>query len=262
MFFNRKKQHTQHPTATADTKAQGIGANLNFVASEAYKLLRTNLMFSFTDDGSSARVIGVTSTFRGEGKSLTSINLAYSLAQAGHKVLLLECDLRLPSISKTLNISLSPGVVDCLVGERRPFQQVTQKYPGDGTKFDIMTAGATPPNPSELLGASRMTTLMEELSQHYQYIVVDLPPVSMVSDPLVMSPNLYGYVIVVRHDYCERSALRDTMRPLEYANAKILGFVYNGSAEGGGRYYRGSYKKYSKKYSKYYQHYKAPEEKK
>lgn len=225
----------------------GIGESLHFAASEAYKLLRTNLHFSFTGE-EKCRVIGVTSTFRGEGKTLTSMNVAYTLAQSGHKVLLLECDLRLPSMSQKIKVLSRPGLVECLVGKRLPFQKVVQKYPGDGADFDIITAGATPPNPSELLGASRMDSLMAELSEHYEYIIVDLPPVSLVSDPLVMSKNVYGFVLVVRHNYCERKALKDAVRQIQYTNSKILGFVYNSAAQSNGKYNR----KYYKKYSKYY----------
>ncbi len=245
----------KHREKPRSRKAQGKGAvgsgnyvgdSLNFTSAEAYKLLRTNLMFSFTEEAD-ARIIGVTSAFRGEGKSLTSINLAYNLAQAGHKVLLLECDLRLPSIPKILNINHTPGLVDCLAGGRSPFADVVQKFPGAGVGFDIITSGTIPPNPSELLGSTRMASLIREMGQKYQYIVVDLPPVSMVADPLVMSKMMDGYIIVARHNYCERTALRNTVRQLEYVNAKIFGFVYNGVSNNDRHYGR----KYGAKYKDY-----------
>lgn len=248
-MFRRKsaKRVSQERAAQLANATNSIGAKLNFSASEAYKLLRTNLNFSFTGD-EKCHVLGVTSSFRGEGKTLTSINIAYTLAQAGHRVLLLECDLRLPTIAEKLNIKSKPGITECLIGERLFYGDVVQQYPGKGSTFDIITAGSTPPNPSELLGATRMTTLIETLSEVYQYIVVDLPPVSMVADPMIMSKNLFGYVMVVRHDYCERKALREAVRQLNYTDGKILGFVYNGADSGQSGYS----KRYYKKYKKYY----------
>ena len=237
-FARKKRQNEIH---TIDEEQQKmIGENLNFAASEAYKLLRTNLTFSFTDEDTK-RVIGVTSSMKGEGKSLTSINLAYTIAETGKKVLLMECDLRLPNIAKRLNLESTPGLSNLLVGLNTT-NQVIQKGVLQ-TELDVIVAGDVPPNASELLESSRMQYALEKLSEYYDYVILDLPPVTAVADALVASKLASGMVIVVRQDYATKAALAETMRQMRYANARVLGFVMNGVVD--------SELPYQKRYYKY-----------
>lgn len=237
-FARKKRQNEIH---TIDEEQQKmIGENLNFAASEAYKLLRTNLTFSFTDEDTK-RVIGVTSSMKGEGKSLTSINLAYTIAETGKKVLLMECDLRLPNIAKRLNLESTPGLSNLLVGLNTA-NQVIQKGVLQ-TELDVIVAGDVPPNASELLESSRMQYALEKLSEYYDYVILDLPPVTAVADALVASKLASGMVIVVRQDYATKAALAETMRQMRYANARVLGFVMNGVVD--------SELPYQKRYYKY-----------
>lgn len=240
-LFSRKKKDT---TEKWNPKTM-FGANMSFAVAEAYKLLRTNIMFSFSDEDQ-CRVVGVTSSIQAEGKSSTAANTAYALAEAGAKVLLLDADLRRPSIASKLGIARTPGVSNLLIskGDYREMLQHSSMAP----KLDIISAGDTPPNPSELLGSNRMARLMEQLKADYDYIVVDLPPVTVVSDAAAISKLLDGIVMVVRGGISDQQMLDEAIRQLEMVNVRILGFVY--------RDLDSTAKKYGKKYSNRYYKYK------
>ncbi len=230
-----------------------IGPNMNFASSEAYKLLRTNLLFSFSGS-SECRVIGITSSFSSEGKSLTSINLTYTLAVAKKSVLLIEGDMRLPTMNKRLSLKSSPGLSNMLVGMNTAAEAIQTYTAADDenvtVSMDVLVSGDIPPNPSELLGSERMMSLLEVLRQHYDFIILDLPPVTAVTDALVASKLVDGMVVVVRSNHAVRGALAETIRQLRLVNTRILGFVFNGAEEAGGGYYRRGY--YKKHYSYYY----------
>ncbi|MBR1797861.1 MAG: CpsD/CapB family tyrosine-protein kinase [Clostridiales bacterium] len=234
-------------------KKQMIGPQLNFACSEAYKLLRTNLMFSFPAE-ESCHVIGVTSTFQGEGKSLTSINLAYTLAEAKNKVLLIESDMRIPNHAARLNLKPTPGLSNLLAGldsisdaiQGKAFQTSPNEAP---VTIDVLTAGSIPPNPSELMQSSRMKYLIDTLKEYYDVIVLDLPPVTVVTDALIASHLTSGMMVVVRNERASKRGLAETMRQLKQVNAKVLGFVYTNAdmtkSKAYGKYYKkGYYKAY------------------
>ena len=239
LFSSKKKNRAEHWSLRSM-----FGPNLNFSATEAYKLLRTNIMFSFSDEGL-GHVIGITSSIQAEGKSSTACNTAYALSEAGKRVLLLEGDLRKPTIAPKLNLARAPGLTNLLVsrGEYKEMVQTCALAP----RLDIITSGDIPPNPSELLSSNRMAGLIEQLRKEYDYIVVDLPPITAVSDALAMSRFLDGVVVVVRSGVSEQQMLAEALRQLEMINVRILGFVYRDCDIGS--------KKYSKKYYKYYTEY-------
>lgn len=223
-----------------------FGPYMKFASAEAYKLLRTNIMFSFSEEGH-GHVIGITSAVQGEGKSSTACNAAYALAEAGGKVLLLDADLRRPSVANKLGLAGAPGLTNLLVS-RWDYKELIQHCPA-APKLDIITSGDIPPNPSELLGSGRMEQVMETLIQDYDYIIADLPPVTVVSDALAVSKLLHGVILVVRGGVSDRKMLAEALRQMKLVNARILGFVY--------RENESSNKKYgSKYYSKYYSKYK------
>ena len=218
MFGKVKKKGTDKKSG------QKIGKDLDFASLEAYNLLRTNLSFSLPDNDA-GKVIGITSPCPQEGKSTTSLNLSYSLAEAGYKVLLIDADMRRPSVSKTLDLPRAPGLSNMLTEE-----------PHDAIRAGVLTenlsvllSGDIPPNPSELIGSKKMQKLIEGFREEYNYIIVDLPPVMSVSDPLAMSKNSDGMVVVVRHGYTKRSDVIETMRQIKLVNINVLGFVYNGA---------------------------------
>ena len=243
MFFSHKKRKSSSFTAGESKKT--LHKNLEFTAREQYKLLRTNLGFTLPE-GQKCPIIGVTSSMRGEGKSTTSVNLSYVLAENRKKVLLIDGDLRIPSVAKKMDIPSSPGLTDLLMGYD----------PGDFSEFQsdvsdrwyILPAGDLPPNPSELLGSRRMRVLLQALAERFDYIVIDLPPVNIVSDALALSNIISGMIVVVREDYTEKKELERCFRQLRLSNVKVLGCVMNESKSGTGAYGR-KYKYY--RYSTY-----------
>ena len=223
--------------------------NLEFTAVEQYKILRTNLDFTLPEDVK-CPIIGVTSSMRGEGKSTTAVNLSYVLAEKGNPVLLIDGDLRIPSIAKKMNIEPSPGLTDLLMGHGAhmpDFQSALLK------NWYILPSGDIPPNPSELLGSRRMEYILNSLRESFDYIVIDLPPVNIVSDALSIASLITGMVVVVREDYTEKKELERCFRQLQLSNVNVLGCILNESKNDGG-----SYKKYKKhKYYKYYKYYQS-----
>lgn len=228
-----------------------VGDGISFAASEAYKLLRTKIQFSFADD-KNCRVLGISSALAGEGKSLSSVNLAYSLAQLGKKVLLIDCDMRRPSLAVKLDIERVPGLSNYLAG-RIGIDVVLQTYGADAedkVPFHVITAGRVPPNPIELLSSEKMAQMLEKLRECYDYIVLDLPPVGEVSDAIVAAKIVDGVLMVVCQNYCSRNAFSHAIEQFEFVNSRILGIVMNRVSERGRGYYRYG-KRYYKKYYGY-----------
>lgn len=226
-----------------ELRKKSVGKNLSFAASEAYKLLRTNLMFSMSDEAD-CKVVGVTSALRGEGKSTTSMNLAYSLAENGSRTLLIEADMRIPVVATVFDIIPSPGLSHILAG----LDDLKNAIRKDTIleNLSILPAGEIPPNPSEMLSSQRMQSLIETLSKNYDYIIIDLPPINAVSDGLAVSKLLSGMIMVVRQDYCNQHALSSAMRQLDFLKVKLLGFVLNGADSPKKRYRYGTGRKYGK----------------
>lgn len=210
-------------TQSAAARQQSIlGDQLSFAASEAYKLLRTNLMLTLPN-GDGCQIIGVTSSVVGEGKSTTSVNLAYVLAESGKRVLMLEGDMRRPTAAQRLDLAAAPGLSNLLVGlcsGDEALQRAELHH-----NLYVITAGDVPPNPSELLSSERMGLTISALAKNFDYIILDLPPVTSVSDALIMTKLVDGIVVVVRRGYCRKTVLQKTMRQLELLDAKVLGFV-------------------------------------
>lgn len=211
---------------TPEQSRKMLGENLSFAAAEAYKMLRTNLNFSLPEaDG--CKIIGITSSLKGEGKSTTAVNIAYTMAQTEGKVLLLEADMRLPTLARRLRIRTKPGLSNLLVGQCNG-NDILQKS-GMLPNLWVSTAGDIPPNPAELLGSERMGATLKALSNIFDVIIVDLPPVTAVTDAVIVSKFVHGMIIAVRQNYCDRASLDEVVKQLRFANAKILGFVMTGA---------------------------------
>lgn len=224
--------------APADQKTPLVGANISFSASEAYKLLRTKLQYSFADEGN-CRIIGISSALPGEGKSLTAVNLAYALSQLEKRVLLIECDMRCPSLEEKLPLARKPGLSGFLSGQN-PAENLIQLcvLKGSEKAFHVITAGQNPPNPVELLSSARMEKLLRKLRGVYDYVLLDLPPIAEVSDALAVAGQTDGMLLVVRRNCCSRPALSAAVQQLDFVESRLLGIVYNCAEDKLSEYYK------------------------
>lgn len=223
---------------------------MNFSSKEAFKRLRTNLMISLPEENGKCFIIGVTSAQVSEGKSTVSVNLAYTLAELGKKVVLIDGDLRRPTVHEKLNLRSTPGMVELLNKETTVGETVV-RYSSDTTsvEFDVFTAGQETERPAELLSSARFKKFLEAASKICDYIVVDLPPVNAVIDAVGIAGLMDGMIVVLRENHCPRFALDDCIQQLRYAKANILGLVMNGCSEGAGKrsqYGYGYYRSYDK----------------
>ncbi len=215
-------------------------------AMEAYRSLRTNIQF--TDPDKPLNTILFTSTGPGEGKTLTVSNLGIVLALSGVKTLLIDCDLRRPVLHKLFQEDKEPGVVNILAGQSE-VKSVIHK-----TKIDnlhIITCGAIPPNPAEMLGSHRMKELLSELKKKFDIILLDSPPVIAVTDPVVLSSEVDGVVLVIKSGSTSSDAVLRAKSLLENVQARIVGAVLNNV------WVEGLYGRYG--YYHHYHHYYTPE---
>lgn len=232
-LFNRKK-----PAAALNPRRQILTRNSSFVAKEAYKTLRTNLRFFIQSKG--CKKICITSANAGEGKSITLMNLAISMAETEQRVLLIDADMRRPALARLLAEKASPGLANVLAGMNTLEEAIhTEVYPN----LDILFSGDIPPNPSELLSSERMQQMIEKLSAQYDYILLDTPPVNVVSDTCIVASYLDGVLLLVRQDRSRKDAVTRAVSSLRLTGAKTLGFVLNGIPLASNRDYQG-YKGY------------------
>ncbi|MBQ8909915.1 MAG: polysaccharide biosynthesis tyrosine autokinase [Oscillospiraceae bacterium] len=251
--YGSKRRGTTKKTTAGHAQAPVLfGGNISFAASEAYKLLRTKLQFSFADE-SSSRVIGFSSALSGEGKSLSAINLAYTMSQLDKKVILIDCDMRRPTLAEKLGIRKLPGLSGYLTGQHTLEEMIQNcNLKNEETAFQVIAAGQNPPNPIELLSSDRMIRFLKHLREKYDYIILDLPPVGEVSDAMAVAKETDGMLLVVRQNYCDRVVLKEAVRQFDFIDAKILGVVYNCTTESSGRYGKGYYKRYYRRYYRSY----------
>lgn len=251
-MFNKEKRDAakkaKEKTRRENERKHIITEHSDFFIREAYKTLRTNITFALTDEESS-KVIVMTSALQSEGKSTTALNLAISYAMTESKVIIIDCDLRRSKLARLSGKTNKVGLSNILV---HPELRENAIIPSDVPYLDLLLAGDIPPNPSELLGSSRMKKLLAELKETYDYIILDAPPVNLVTDAVVLAPQADGVLFLVRANHSERGAVIHAVEQLEYANAKILGFVLNGVEGGFTRYGYGKYRyKGYRKYSYY-----------
>ena len=205
------------------------------IASESYRTLRTNIQYSSFDK--ECKVIVVTSSVPGEGKSTTSGNLALSLAEGEKKVILIDCDLRKPSVHKNFGLSNTIGLSDIIV-DKESVTNVGYKY---NRNLTILTAGKIPPNPAEMLGSKSMSSLIEALRTVFDYVVLDTPPVQAVTDAQILSAKADGTILVVKAESTKKELVHNTVNLLKKVNSNIIGTVLNGleNTKNGYYYYYG-----------------------
>ncbi len=229
----------------SERNSKNICDGMSFTAAESYKMLRTKIdmilpapiILEAEDEEKASRkrsgkIIGVTSALRGEGKSTTAINLAYTFAEAGRKVCLLEADMRLPNIGKRLSLKRKPGLSNLLTGQATGGECIQTYQSEHNVTLYVITAGDCPPMPSELLQSENMEYVLALIKETFDCIIVDLPPVMVVTDALATAKNMDGVLFVVRQDYCDKASLLNAVNQFELSGTKTLGVVLNCSKSG------------------------------
>ncbi len=227
-------------------KEKVLNSKSSFHVREAYKALRTNLVFSLSAEGCKKMI--VTSALASEGKSTNCLNLAITFAEMDAKVLIIDCDLRRPNLARLLDVQNAPGLSNYLVGLNTS-EEVVRKSSYNNLSY--ITAGNIPPNPVELLSSENMERLVEKLEKEFDYIFFDTPPVNLVIDTIVISKYVHGVVMIALQNSTDKESMRYALNQLNFVGAKVLGFVLNGVVFNN----NGSYKNVNKR--KYYRYFSA-----
>lgn len=214
------KKKSKNTEARKSQEGKLLSDDTPFAITEAYNTARTNIMFAASTG--KRKIIAVTSSNPSEGKSTNCSNIAMSFANAGYKVLLVECDLRKPTMAKNFSLKAKSGLADVLGG----FCTINEALFNDVIhNLDIITAGNIPPNPSELLGSEVMKEFLEASAEAYDYVFLDTPPVNVVTDSQLMNDVIAGLVLVIRENSTTHYDVQDMLEKINLANGKALGFV-------------------------------------
>ena len=216
--------------------------NSPFAVKEAYNAIRTNLLF--TQQGEKCPIFVVTSPTANNGKTINSINLAVSFAQMGKRTLLIDADMRNPTIHRMFSISVKNGLSEILAGLTDNIS-VSKK---DVENLSVLTAGKIPPNPAELLSSARMDKLLEFVKEHYDCVFIDTPPINLVTDSTIFAQKVTGYIVIVKTDTTNTHDVKTTVTNIEQIDGNILGFILNDVNSEKKKYYS-YYRKYNYNYS-------------
>lgn len=238
-LFNKKKDKKTSKVSRFSKEDQKkiLCGDSPFVVKEAYSSIRTNLLFF--QQGEECPVFIITSPTANNGKSINSINMAVSFAQMGKKTLLIDADMRNPTIHRLFSIPVKNGLSEILAGLT---DNITVSKT-DIENLSVLTAGKIPPNPAELLASSRTDKLLSFVKQHYDCVFIDTPPVNLVTDPTSFATKSTGYIMIIKAGVTDTQNTRKAVESLTSLGANIVGFVLNDTVESNGmKYY--SYGKY------------------
>ncbi len=216
-FLKHKKKHLHH---ISDVEL--VTKNPDPSLAEALKSARTNLMYALAEEGEGGKPFLVTSAFSAEGKTSTCINLAATFAQTDAKVLLVDADLRKPRLHTYLGVKNKQGLANHL-GGFSTIESIINREPQ--YDFDYITAGDLPPNPAELLSSNKLVHFVNEIKNHYDYIIFDTPPVNAVTDALSVVSSIKNVLFICRCGISVTHEVKKAISALEFAQAKILGFI-------------------------------------
>lgn len=205
--------------------------NKNKQGLEQFRSLRSNIYFSSIDK--ELRTIAVSSPSSGDGKTMTASNLAVVISQEGKKVLLVDADLRKPSVHHVFWLENRYGLSNYLIGQKTLHTIIHSAYPN----LDIITSGIVPPNPSELLGSIQMSEFIQAVKEKYDVVIFDTPPVLIVTDPTLVASKCDGLLLVVRAKKNDMKEVKRVQEQLTFAGANIIGAVLNGKKQPKGSYY-------------------------
>lgn len=236
-LFNRKKDKNK----ISENSNMNISDKSKFAIVESYKSARTNIMFSLS--AVNKKIFAVTSYSKGEGKSTVSANLAISFSKMEKRVLLIDCDLRRPNVHNIFKIDNKMGLSN-VIGKMISFDDAVQRNVLNN--LDILSSGTVPPNPSELMCTATFVNLISKLSEEYDYIIFDTPPLGVVADALLLKDLIAGFVVVVRERSTTHGDLQKLIDSVKLADSKVLGLLEVGCLLGQKRSKKGYY---------YYQYY-------
>ena len=220
----------------------------SFSVKEAYNAIRTNLLF--LQQGEKCPVFVITSPTANNGKTINSINLAVSFAQMGKKTLLIDSDMRNPTIHRMFSIPVKNGLSEILAG----LTDNISVSKTDIENLSVLTAGKIPPNPTELLSSQRMNKLLNFVKEHYDCVFIDTPPINVVTDSTVFANKTTGYILIIKTDTTNTHDVKTTVTNLEQIGGNILGFIINDVNSEKKKYYS-YYKRYSYNYNYNYNYY-------
>lgn len=224
-MFNKRKK-TEQRLQKEQTQGTSLISYMDpkSLNAEQFRTIRTNIEFAQLDK--SMKNLLVSSSIPAEGKSTVASNLAYVIAQTDKRVLLVDADLRKPTVHRTFKLNNEQGLTTLLSNADLKFNQVVQHSRDLNLYF--LPSGPIPPNPSEILGSGRMTLLMQELGQYFDIVIYDAPPITAVTDPQILATKVDGVVMVVRQGYTRKEEVKKAKEALDNVNANILGYVMNG----------------------------------
>ncbi|MDE5984752.1 MAG: CpsD/CapB family tyrosine-protein kinase [Eubacterium sp.] len=241
--LKKKKKDSKTAAFSREDQKKILCADSPFVVKEAYNSIRTNLLF--TQQGEKCPIFVISSPTANNGKSINTINMAISFAQMGKRTLLIDADMRNPTVHRLFSIPVKNGLSEILAGLTDSIT-VTKT---DIENLSVLTAGKIPPNPAELLSSSRMDKLLEFVKAHYDCVLIDTPPVNLVTDSTAFATKATGYIIIVKLATTDMQEVKMTVNSLRHINAPIVGFIANDANASGKRY--SSYYKKSYSRSKY-----------
>lgn len=241
---NKKQKLNISSQFMKNSRNKLLNKNTPFAVQEAYSAIRTRL--SFTSKGEKCPVYVITSSKPGEGKTLNAINLAISLSEMGKKVLVVDGDMRNPTCHKFLDTRRENGLSEVLAGLAETVNIRKTKY----NNLFFMPAGSIPPNPAELLASQKMDDLMQFLKDHFDYVLMDTPPIGLVSDAALMSEVSTGYIIIVKCNLSRTTEIQESINAIESVGGNVSGFILNGVSGKGSEYYKSKGGSYGYHYGK------------
>lgn len=242
-LFGKKKKKSESVGFSKDDQRKMLCSESPFLVKEAYNSIRTNLLFS--QHGEKCPVFIITSPTANNGKSINAVNMAISFAQVGKRTLLIDSDMRNPTVHRMFSIPVKNGLSEILAG-------LTDNITVSKTEVEnlsVLTAGKIPPNPTELLSSSRMDKLLDFVREHYDCVFIDTPPINIVTDASSFSSKATGYVLIIKSATTVTQDVKMAVSALERIDADIVGFVLNDVAAANKRYYNYYKRGYDYSYS-------------